>query len=107
MYIFPLLINTALIYLYVFSITKYNFLKFTFCLDFLCNYSYAELTHKPWPRNNKKREGPGATLKNDPYRKNVQSQRGRGQMDKRPCARGTTNFIVGGTQNTRCVDLKD
>ncbi|XP_032513294.1 E3 ubiquitin-protein ligase RNF10 [Danaus plexippus] len=63
-----------------------------------------ELTHKPWPRNNKKREGPGATLKNDPYRKNVQSQRGRGQMDKRPCARGTTNFIVGGTQNTRLED---
>lgn len=59
-----------------------------------------ELTHKPWPRNNKKREGSGSLPKNESYRKNVPSQRGRGQMDKRPRTRGTTNFAVGGAQKT-------
>ncbi|XP_034840552.1 E3 ubiquitin-protein ligase RNF10 [Maniola hyperantus] len=59
-----------------------------------------ESTYKPWPRNNKKREGSGNVPKNDPIRKNAPSQRGRGQMDKRPRTRGTTNFAVGGAQNT-------
>ncbi|CAK1581700.1 unnamed protein product [Parnassius mnemosyne] len=58
-----------------------------------------ELTHKPWLRNNKKREGSGAAPKNEPFRRNPPSQRGRGQIDKRSRARGT-NFIVGGTQIT-------
>lgn len=61
---------------------------------------FIELTHKPWPRNNKKREGSGSLPKNETYRKNVPSQRGRGQMDKRPRSRGATNFAVGGAQNT-------
>lgn len=62
--------------------------------------TFIELTHKPWPRSNKKREGPGSVPKNEPCRKNMPSPRGRGQMDKRPRTRGTTNFPVGGTQNT-------
>lgn len=65
-----------------------------------CKKNTAELTHKPWPRSNKKREGPGSVPKNEPCRKNMPSPRGRGQMDKRPRTRGTTNFLVGGTQNT-------
>ncbi|XP_039746928.1 RING finger protein 10 [Pararge aegeria] len=59
-----------------------------------------ETTHKPWPRNNKKREGSANLPKYDPSRKNVPSQRGRGQMDKRPRTRGAPNFSVGGAQNT-------
>ncbi|XP_023939632.2 RING finger protein 10 [Bicyclus anynana] len=59
-----------------------------------------ESSYKPWPRNSKKREGTANVSKNDLSRKNVPSQRGRGQMDKRPQPRGTTNFSVGGTQNT-------
>ncbi|KAJ0180660.1 hypothetical protein K1T71_004064 [Dendrolimus kikuchii] len=59
----------------------------------------SEVTHKPWPRNNKKREGNGTTPKNEPYRKNTPSQRGRGQIDRRPRPRGPTDFAVGGTQN--------
>ncbi|XP_026494880.1 E3 ubiquitin-protein ligase RNF10 [Vanessa tameamea] len=60
-----------------------------------------ELTHKPWPRSNKKREVSGSIPKNEPNRKNIPSQRGRGQMDKRPRARGSADFIVGGTPNAR------
>ncbi|XP_075969810.1 E3 ubiquitin-protein ligase RNF10 [Anticarsia gemmatalis] len=63
-----------------------------------------ELTHKPWPRNNKKREGPGSAPKNEPYRKNGPPQRGRGQVDKRPRARGPSGFPVGGTPNPRIED---
>ncbi|KAL0842268.1 hypothetical protein ABMA28_014408 [Loxostege sticticalis] len=63
-----------------------------------------ELTHKPWPRNNKKREGPSGAPKNEPYRKNVPAQRGRGAVDRRPRARGPTGFNVGGTQNTGIED---
>ncbi|CAH2086249.1 unnamed protein product [Euphydryas editha] len=59
-----------------------------------------ESTQKPCLRNNKKREGPGIIPKNEPGRKNIPSSRGRGQMDKRPRTRGTTNLPVGGTQNT-------
>lgn len=60
-----------------------------------------ELTHKPLPRNIKKREGPNSTPKNEPYRKNVPAQRGKGQLDRRPRPRGSTNNTVGGTQNAR------
>lgn len=59
-----------------------------------------ESTCKPWPRSNKKREGSGNVPKNEPNRKNAPAQRGRGQMDKRPRARGASNFAVGGAQNT-------
>lgn len=66
--------------------------------------SPTESTHKPWPRNNKKREGPGNTPKNEPYRKNVPAQRGRGQVDRRPRPRGgAVNFSVGGAQDTGLV----
>ncbi|XP_047021297.1 RING finger protein 10 [Helicoverpa zea] len=60
-----------------------------------------DLTQRPWPRNNKKREGPGSTPKNEPSRKNVPAQRGRGQVDRRPRARGPTGYPMGGTSNTR------
>lgn len=60
--------------------------------------------HKPWTRNNKKREGNGTTPKNEPPRKNVPTQRGRGQVDKRQHTRGTTGFTLGGTQNSRIED---
>lgn len=60
-----------------------------------------DLTQRPWPRNNKKREGPGITPKNEPSRKNVPAQRGRGQVDRRPRARGPTGYPMGGTSNTR------
>ncbi|XP_049867448.1 RING finger protein 10 [Pectinophora gossypiella] len=64
-----------------------------------------ELTHKPWPRNNKKREGPNNAPKNEPNRKNVPAPRGRGQVDRRPRPRGgPSNFLVGGTQNTGLED---
>ncbi|XP_053625855.1 E3 ubiquitin-protein ligase RNF10 [Plodia interpunctella] len=59
-----------------------------------------ELTHKPWPRNNKKREGPNNASKNEPNRKNVPTQRGRGQVDRRARARGSSSYVVGGTANT-------
>ncbi|XP_013196029.2 E3 ubiquitin-protein ligase RNF10 [Amyelois transitella] len=61
----------------------------------------SELTNKPWPRNNKKREGPNNAPKNETNRKNAPAQRGRGQIDRRPRARGTSGYVVGGTQNTR------
>lgn len=67
-----------------------------FC-DYILNY-YIDLTHKPWPRNNKKREGSGAAPKNEPYRRNVPPQKGRNQIDKRSRTREPT-FNVGGTQN--------
>ncbi|CAK1545237.1 unnamed protein product [Leptosia nina] len=60
----------------------------------------SELTHKPWPRNNKKRETSGNLPKNENNRKNTPAQRGRGQGDKRPRPRGANNFVVGGAQNT-------
>ncbi|XP_045491398.1 RING finger protein 10 [Colias croceus] len=60
----------------------------------------SELTHKPWQRNNKKRETPGNAPKNENYRKNIPAQRGRGPADKRPHAHGANNFVVGGTPNT-------
>lgn len=63
-----------------------------------------EVTHKPWPRNNKKREGPSSAPKNEPYRKNAPAQRGRGQVDRRPRPRGPANYAVGGTQNTGLED---
>ncbi|XP_063821938.1 E3 ubiquitin-protein ligase RNF10 [Ostrinia nubilalis] len=62
-----------------------------------------DLTHKPWPRNNKKREGPAGAPKNEPYRKNVPAQRGRGAVDRRPRPR-PTGFNVGGAQNTGLED---
>lgn len=61
---------------------------------------FLDLTHKPWPRNNKKREGAGSAPKNEQYRRNAPSQRGRGQVDKRPRPRGDTGYAVGGAQNT-------
>uniref|UniRef100_A0A2A4JAK1 E3 ubiquitin-protein ligase RNF10 n=1 Tax=Heliothis virescens TaxID=7102 RepID=A0A2A4JAK1_HELVI len=60
-----------------------------------------DLTQRPWPRNNKKREGPGTAPKNEPSRKNVPAQRGRGQIDRRPRARGPAGYPMGGTSNTR------
>ncbi|CAG9114655.1 unnamed protein product [Plutella xylostella] len=60
----------------------------------------AELTHKPAPRYNKKREGPASAPKNDPARKNGPAQRGRGQMDRRPRARGSPGFAMGGAEIT-------
>lgn len=63
-----------------------------------------ELSHKPWPRNNKKREGLGNAPKNEPYRKSGPSQRGRGQVDRRPRTRGSSEFSVGGTPSTRLED---
>ncbi|XP_026724633.1 RING finger protein 10 [Trichoplusia ni] len=60
-----------------------------------------ELTNKPWPRNNKKREGPGSAPKNETSRKNVPSQRGKGQFDRRPRPRGSGTYAMGGTPNTR------
>ncbi|XP_021185047.3 E3 ubiquitin-protein ligase RNF10 [Helicoverpa armigera] len=60
-----------------------------------------DLTQRPWPRNNKKREGPGSAPKNEPSRKNVPAQRGRGQVDRRPRARGPAGYPMGGTSNTR------
>ncbi|GBP14516.1 RING finger protein 10 [Eumeta japonica] len=59
----------------------------------------SELTNKPWPRHNKKREGPGGTPKNDPFRKNAISAKGRGNIDKRPRVRGPTG-LVGGVEVT-------
>lgn len=73
---------------------KTNLHKLTSC------YLFTEVTHKPWPRNNKKREGSSNTPKNESSRKNVPSQRGRGQMDKRPRTRGGSNFSMGRTENT-------
>ncbi|XP_072943437.1 E3 ubiquitin-protein ligase RNF10 [Epargyreus clarus] len=58
-----------------------------------------ELTHKPWLRNNKKREG-NNVQKNEPNRRNVVPQRGRGQIDRRPQNRGASSSLMGGTQNT-------
>ena len=60
--------------------------------------------HKPWPRNNKKREGTGSAPKNEPYRKNVPSQRGRGQVDRRSHPRGCPGYPMGGTQNPGIED---
>ncbi|RVE47989.1 hypothetical protein evm_007397 [Chilo suppressalis] len=61
----------------------------------------SESTHKPWPRNNKKREGQGSSSKNEPYCKNAPAQRGRGPVDRRPRTRGPPSFNVGGAQNAR------
>lgn len=61
---------------------------------------FLELTHKPAPRYNKKREGPASAPKNDPARKNGPAQRGRGQMDRRPRARGSPGFAMGGAEIT-------
>ncbi|XP_059056973.1 E3 ubiquitin-protein ligase RNF10 [Achroia grisella] len=58
-----------------------------------------DLTHKPWPRSNKKREGPNSAPKNEPYRKNTSTQRGRGSADRKPRPRGPSGFVVGGTQS--------
>ncbi|XP_063620423.1 E3 ubiquitin-protein ligase RNF10 [Cydia splendana] len=66
-----------------------------------------ELTHKPWPKNNKKREGPGSAPKNEPNRKNVPAQRGRGQIDRRPRARGAPNYALGGAEIARLGDDED
>lgn len=66
-----------------------------------CNFYFLESTPRPWPRNNKKREGPGSTPKNEPNRKNAPAQHGRGQYDRRPRPRGSGGYHVGGTQNTR------
>ncbi|KAH9637901.1 hypothetical protein HF086_013387 [Spodoptera exigua] len=60
-----------------------------------------ESTQKPWPRSNKKREGPGSAPKNEPSRKYAPAQHGRGQFDRRPRPRGSTGYHVGGAQNTR------
>ncbi|KAJ8725786.1 hypothetical protein PYW08_003969 [Mythimna loreyi] len=60
-----------------------------------------DLTQRPWPRSNKKREGPGNAPKNEPSRKNVPTQRGRGQVDRRPRTRGPTGYPVGGTASPR------
>ncbi|CAF4938198.1 unnamed protein product [Pieris macdunnoughi] len=60
-----------------------------------------ELTYKPWPRNNKKRETSGTVPKNENYRKNLPVQRGRGQVDKKPRSLGANNFTVGGAENAR------
>ncbi|KAI8434765.1 hypothetical protein MSG28_003282 [Choristoneura fumiferana] len=65
-----------------------------------------ELTHKPWPRGNKKREGPGSAPKNEPNRKNP-AQRGRGQVDRRPRARGIPGSFMGGTEIARLEDDQD
>lgn len=62
---------------------------------------FLDLTQRPWPRNNKKREGPGSAPKNEPGRKNVPAQRGRGQVDRRPRARGPAGYLVGGTTSPR------
>lgn len=59
-----------------------------------------DLTHKPWPRNNRKREGSNNTPKNEPYRKNALSQRGRGPVDRKPRPRGSSGFLVGGASST-------
>ncbi|KAM3963048.1 LOW QUALITY PROTEIN: E3 ubiquitin-protein ligase RNF10 [Aphomia sociella] len=59
-----------------------------------------DLTHKPLPRNNKKREVPNNTPKNEPYRKNAPTQRGRGSVERKPRARGSSSNFMGGTQNT-------
>lgn len=64
----------------------------------------SESTHKPWPRNNKKREGAGSAPKNEPYRKNAPAQRGRGAVDRRPRARGLPGYNVGGAQNAGIED---
>lgn len=61
-------------------------------------------THKPWPRNNKKREGLGSAPKNEPYRRNLSAQRGRGQVDRRSHPRGNPGIPMGGTQNTGVED---
>ncbi|KAI5632095.1 zinc finger, c3HC4 type (RING finger) domain-containing protein [Phthorimaea operculella] len=68
-----------------------------------------ESTHKPWPRNNKKREGPGNAPKNEPYRKRgAPAAGGRGQVDRRPRARGgPASSFMGGAQNTRLEDDDD
>ncbi|XP_047988721.1 RING finger protein 10 [Leguminivora glycinivorella] len=66
-----------------------------------------ELTHKPWLRNNKKREGPGSAPKNEPNRKNVPVQRGRGQIDRRPRARGSPNYAMGGAEIARLGEDED
>lgn len=65
------------------------------------------MTNKPWPRNNKKREGPGSAPKNETSRKNVPSQRGKGQFDRRPRPRGSGTYAMGGTPNTRYRVLKN
>lgn len=61
---------------------------------------FADSAHKPLPRYNKKREGPPSAPKNEPYRKNVPAQRGRGQVDRRPRARGSSGYAMGGMENT-------
>ncbi|XP_041977256.1 RING finger protein 10 isoform X2 [Aricia agestis] len=61
------------------------------------------VVNKPWPRS-KKREGSSNQPKNEPYRKNVLSSRGRGSMDKRPRPRDGPNLFMGGAQNTRVED---
>lgn len=57
---------------------------------------------KPWPRQNKKREGNGTTSKNESNRKNPTFQRGKG-CDKRPRARSGDGFL-GGKEDTRLAD---
>lgn len=64
----------------------------------------SDLTHKPWPRNNKKREGPGGTPKNEPFRKNVSVPRGRGSGDRRSRPRESASSQMDGTPNSRLGD---
>lgn len=92
--------NKIVLFFYSLLLLDVNYLMFL-CIPKFCNYIsnyYIDLTHKPWPRNNKKREGSGAAPKNEPYRRNVPPQKGRGQIDKRSRPREPT-FNVGGTQN--------
>ncbi|VVC92685.1 unnamed protein product [Leptidea sinapis] len=59
-----------------------------------------ELTHKPLPRNNKKRETSASNPKNENNRKNLSTPRARGQLDKRPRPRGSAGIALGGAQST-------
>lgn len=73
---------------------------FACVIDVIDVIIFVDLTFKPWPRHNKKREVLNNAQKNDASRKNIPPVRGRGQLDRRQRVRENNGFVLGGTSGT-------